>query len=54
MERSIRLGKRLPPEDIEKSIMGGFDECIGKIEGFLKDGSWKEKKAKNTHNGEGK
>ncbi|WP_297491286.1 hypothetical protein [Thermococcus sp.] len=50
--RTLRLGKRLFPEDIEKSIIEGFDECVGEIEGFPKEGPEKEKKAKNAHNGE--
>ncbi|WP_297421671.1 hypothetical protein [Thermococcus sp.] len=52
--RTLRLGKRLSPEDIEKSIMEGFNECVGEIEDFPKEGPWKEKEAKNAHNGERK
>ena len=50
--RALRLGKRLSPEDIEKSIIEGFDECAGEIEGFPKEEPEKEKEAKNAHNGE--
>jgi len=51
--RSLRLGKHLSPEDIEKSIMEGFDECTEEIEGSAKERPEKEKEQDN-HNGEGK
>ncbi|WP_167895156.1 hypothetical protein [Thermococcus sp. M36] len=52
--KTLRLGKSLSPEDIERSILEGFDECVGDFEGISKNQSKKRGKSKITHNGESK